>query len=117
MKSHAWLIAAGLLLAAVSILSAHPPDSLLLELDSAATALRVKAFHPVKNPANHFVVTIEVKVNGAQTVIQTYRVQGDRDRQPAVYELVGLEPGDKIEVTAVCNKSGKRKAGLTVPVK
>jgi hypothetical protein len=115
MKRHYLLIAIGLGLIASPFLAAHPADSLQMKMDSTGTILSVIVFHPVKNPANHFIVTIEVKVNGIQNVLQTYRGQYDKAVQEAVYKLISLKPLDKVEVTAVCSIAGKAKAVYNVP--
>ena len=98
-----------------SALYGHPADSLHVKMDSAGTILSVVVFHPVKNPANHFIVTIEVKVNGVQAVLQTYNGQIDKVVQEGVYKLINLKPLDKIEVTSVCSITGKKKAVYDVP--
>jgi len=117
MKGLIKLAVVGLFFLSASALFGHPPDSLQLNLDSTGTMLSVKVFHPVKNPANHFIVTIEVNVNGAQAVMQTYNGQFDKYVQEAVYKLINLKSLDQIEVTGVCSISGKKKAVLIVPEK
>lgn len=88
-----------------------PPDSLQINLDTTGTVLSVKVFHPVKNTANHFIKTIDVALNGNQIIQQDYDGQFDKEVQEAIYKLIDLKAGDKIEVTGICNIFGK-KSGL-----
>jgi hypothetical protein len=117
MKKHMLLIAVGLGLILSPFLAAHPPDSLRLELDSTGTLLTAKVFHHVKSSARHFIINIEVKVNGQESIRQTYAGQLTDDLQEGIYKLIQLKPEDKIEVTGVCSITGKKTAVLTVPKK
>lgn len=109
--------AIGLLFLSASALFGHPPDSLQLGLDSTGTLFSVKVFHPVKNPSHHFIITIDVKVNNALSVEQTFGGQLDQEIQEGIYKLINLKAGDKIEVTAVCSITGNKKAVYSVPQK
>ena len=117
MKAISKITAMTLFFLSAAALYGHPPDSLQLGLDSAGTVFSVKVFHPVKNPANHFIINIAVKVNGTEAVLQTYRGQFDKMVQEAVYMLINLKPLDKIEVTGVCSITGKKTAVFTAPEK
>jgi desulfoferrodoxin (superoxide reductase-like protein) len=115
MKHLTKLTMVGLFFLSASVLFGTPPDSLQLNLDSSGTMLSVKVFHPTRNTANHFIKTIDVTLNGNQIIQQNYDCQFNQEVQEAVYKLINLKAGDKIEVTGTCNIYGKKTGLYTVP--
>lgn len=92
----------------------HPPKAIDLKLGEAGM-LMVTITHQVKDPAKHYIDDVKVEVNGKKAVVQLFSVQTDKDTQTAVYLLHGLVKGDKIKVSADCNKGGELSKELLVP--
>ena len=92
--------------------SAHPADSIKLDLDSAGTILSIKVFHSSRDPGKHFIYKITITLNKEPIIQQTFKRQLDNAVQEAIYRIVDLKRKDKIEVTAVCNVAGKKSEVL-----
>mgnify|MGYP001078571214 CR=1 FL=1 len=91
---------------------AHPPSSLSIEI--TGSTLTVSALHRVGDPANHFISTIEVFVNGSRHIVQDFLLQHTADAQAALYYIPGLKPGDTVTVRADCNKGGDLKREIVI---
>ena len=113
-------IISGLILSLIfiaGIAEATPPDSIKIKLDSSST-LSVTVFHPVKkNPSDHHIKQVLVKLNGVEIIKQEFNSQTDIMRQDVKYTLIDAKPGDKIAVTAVCSLFGELTELLTLPSK
>lgn len=94
---------------------AHPPESVALNMDSTGTVLSIETLHPVKNPDNHYIKQIEVKIDGTRVITQSFPMQLTDRVQEAVYKIIGLKSGAVIEVISYCNIAGKKTARYTVP--
>jgi desulfoferrodoxin (superoxide reductase-like protein) len=106
MKKH--LVVLSALVFAVA-LQAHPPKDILFTFDLNQKSVKLDIVHPVKNPVDHFIYDIEVKINGKKAVTQIARAQTGEATQSVVYVIPELRAGDKIEVYAECNKIGALK--------
>jgi hypothetical protein len=93
-------------------LEAHSPEVVYLEFDFEDHILWVEVAHGVEKPLKHFVETIKVKLNGKEIITQTLHRQGTKEALRIVYRIIDAGVGDEIEVTAICNISGKRKGTL-----
>ena len=51
-------------------------------------------------------------MNGKEIITQTLHRQGTKEALRIVYRIIDAGVGDEIEVTAICNVSGKRKGTL-----
>jgi len=91
---------------------AHPPSSLSVAV--SGSTITVTAPHRVGNPANHFISTIEVFVNGSRQIVQEFSIQNTADAQAALYYIPGLKAGDTVTVRADCNKGGDLKKDVVV---
>ena len=91
----------------------HPPKSIELKLADGTLQIRIE--HAVKDASKHFIDEVTVQLNGKQVVKQEFSIQKDKDSQTAVYFLHGLVKGDKIKVSADCNKGGDLSKELSVP--
>lgn len=98
----------------VMTLSAHPPKKITLKFDNKTQELDVRIDHSVKNKNEHFVDNIMVKINGTEVQSNDYTKQ--KDMKADVYRIVleNVKAGDEIELTASCNKWGKKSKKLTV---
>jgi len=93
----------------------HPPDSLQIAFDSTGTVMSVTVFHPVKNPANHYIDDVIVKIDGKQVIVQSFPIQITNKLQEAIYKVIGLKTGAVVEMTAVCSITGRKTVKYTVP--
>ena len=86
----------------------HPPSEIQLAFDPAAKTLRVTVMHDTRKPEEHFIASIQVKVNGKEAVTQIYQRQTDGLKRAASYLLEDAKTGDEISVTGVCSVFGKK---------
>jgi desulfoferrodoxin (superoxide reductase-like protein) len=107
------IIILGLMLLAVPLL-AHPPKGVVLEYDSETSILSISVTHSVNNSSKHYVSKVTVELNGKEIIEQKFKRQTSGEIQEVVYKVIDAKEGDKIAVTAYCNISGKKKAGLEV---
>jgi hypothetical protein len=112
MRKH-FVVLSALVFAAA--LQAHPAKNIFFAFDLNQKTVKLDIVHPVKNPAEHYIYNIEVKVNGKKTITQTARAQTDGASQSVVYVIPELKAGDKVEVTTECNKVGTIKREAVVP--
>jgi len=96
---------------------AHPPDDMALSYNSSTNVLRVTITHGVPDNTTHFVVSVEVKVNGS--IDQTHPYTSQPDLNIFIYEYTVItNDGSTIQVTATCNIGGsitKTLGGTTIP--
>jgi len=69
----------------------------------------------VNNPDKHYIIKLTTKLNDNDIITQTFKMQDTKESTEVFYKLNNVKPGDKIEVTAQCNISGKSKKNLIVP--
>lgn len=93
---------------------AHPPSKVTLAYDAPTKKLNVTAVHKVKDVTTHFVITLEVSVNGKVVETKNYTVQTSKESLKTDLQLEGVAKGDKVEVKASCNKFGSKKGQLTI---
>jgi hypothetical protein len=109
---HRTAATAALVFFAATAAPAHPPSSLAVEV--TGSTLTVSAPHRVGDPANHFISTIEVFVNGSRQIVQEFSIQNTAEAQAALYYIPGLKAGDTVAVRADCNKGGDLKREVVV---
>lgn len=95
-------------------LMAHSPKSLELDYDADTGVLNISITHSVNDASKHYVNKVIVELNGKKIVEQKFRSQTDEEEQQVLYSIIDAKEGDKINVTAYCNISGKKKADLTI---
>jgi len=88
-----------------------------LSYNSSTNVLRVTITHGVPNNTTHFVVSVEVKVNGS--IDQTHPYTSQPDLNIFIYEYTVItNDGSTIQVTATCIIGGsitKTLGGTTIP--
>ncbi len=103
------------LLLALSLgLFAHPASNVSLNWDAKTSLLTVSFEHSVKNPGNHFINGVVIKVAGKEIISQSALMQENSTNGSYVYKLLGIKSGTVIEAVTVCNKIGKKSAKLTI---
>ncbi len=104
-----------LLAAAYSLAFAHAPGRVSAAWDDETRLLTVTFNHKVSNISDHYVYDLIVQHNGKQVIKHTLNRQESAEGGSFVYKLIGINKGDKITVTADCNKGGKKSATITIP--
>lgn len=104
----------GLIFLTVSPALSHPPGDIELEFDITEHELEIIVFHSVKDSSKHYVDRIVVKLNDEEVIEQKFRSQADSQVQRVEYLIIDARLGDKIEVVAGCNISGRKKAAIEV---
>ena len=108
------ILSSVVLAAFTAVLVAHPPTDIVMTPDVKAMTVKVEIVHQVKDPAEHYIYEIELKVNGKKAIRQDAKAQTSDKSQSVVYVIPGLKAGDKVEVYADCNKTGDLKKEFTV---
>ena len=92
----------------------NPPKKVVLSYDKESGNLAVSAIHSVKDVNDHFIITVEVKVNGENVISLDYKSQSSQESQDVKIEMPDLKPGDIAEVKATCNKFGSKSESITI---
>jgi len=108
------IIAAALLIFAATLLFAHPASNVVLDYNAKTMLLTVTFDHSVKNPAEHYIGTVTVKLGDKEAIKQSLTSQETSTGGSLVYKLPNLKAGNIIEVTTECNRMGKKSAKLTL---
>ncbi|MDM7925190.1 MAG: hypothetical protein QUS35_04140 [bacterium] len=90
----------------------HPASAVKLEYDSASRILKIIAAHETKKPAEHYIQSVVVRLNGKEIVRQVFASQEDVTALTVSYKVFDAKPGDTVEVTTVCNVFGKKKESI-----
>lgn len=96
-----------------SSVGAHPPSEVTLSYDETEKTLTVTITHTTKDPAGHYVKSVEIKKNGKSLGVHSYQSQLDTSTFSYTYK-VSASRGDLLEVIAVCNKFGSKTGTLRV---
>ena len=99
-------------LLSIQNVSAHPPSKLNLYYNEDDSQLIVNITHVVSN-SDHFIESVEVKINDEEFDTYTYNSQSDNSMISLLYDI-SANNGDVIEVKAICNQFGTLTKDLTV---
>lgn len=103
-----------LILLAGAAAFAHAPAKIVLSYDAETHMLSVEFMHKVRDPANHFIKTVSVNLNGTEIIVQTADMQETAEGGTYVYKIPQVKPGDTIEVVLECVKGGKMKKTMEI---
>jgi len=104
------------LLTLISALAlAHPAGAQNLRWDAKTNYLYVSYDHSVKNPADHFIQSVVIQVNGKTIITQLLTLQDTNQGGALVFKLPGMKKNDKIVMVSDCNKGGKKTSSIKVP--
>ncbi|MCG8701993.1 MAG: hypothetical protein MI922_28315 [Bacteroidales bacterium] len=95
-------------------LMAHAPKKVDLSFDAESSKLTVELPHKVKKVDSHFIESIKIEVNGEEFKVLEYEKQSSLEAHSVEVEIPSAKKGDKISVSAKCNKMGAKSATLTV---
>jgi len=70
--------------------------------------------HDVKNPREHFIKEVDVKLNGSPIITQKLTVQDTNNTETVAYVIPDAKIGDTITIKAECSISGKLEKSLKV---
>jgi len=113
MKLRKLVLVFSLLLFVMSAI-AHPPKKITLKFDFKTQELDANITHEVKDMNEHFIENITVTVNGNEVLSTDYKKQKDLKADVYRLKLENIKVGDLIELTASCNKWGKKSKSLTI---
>jgi len=94
--------------------AAHPPQKIELKFDIKTQELNAKIDHSVRDINEHFINKISIKINGTEVLSKDYENQKDLKSDVYHFTLENVKAGDEIELTASCNKWGKKSKKLIV---
>ncbi len=94
-------------LAIAAVAYAHPPSDIAITFDPASKVLNAVITHPVSNPENHFIIKVDVGLNGKEVIEHAISRQDNNSTQTVSYLLPDVKPGDTVSVEAYCSISGK----------
>jgi hypothetical protein len=86
----------------------HPPSEIQLVFDAASRTLHVTVMHDTRKPDEHFIETVQVRINDKEAVKQSFVKQTDGLKRAASYLLEDVKAGDLVSVTGICSVFGKK---------
>ena len=103
-----------IMLLGASILSAHPASDMNAEYNKETQILTVSFDHKVKDPGDHFIYDVEVKLNKKKIIEQEVSFQENDKGGSFIYKVIDAGVGDVFDITIGCNKWGKKKVKLVI---
>jgi desulfoferrodoxin (superoxide reductase-like protein) len=92
---------------------AHAPQTVDLDYDLAKQTLTVTINHWAVSTSTHFIENVEIKKNGKVVEKREYKSQPSAEEFSYTYSIPA-EPGDQLEVKAVCSVHGSKTSILKV---
>lgn len=107
------------LMFAAGIFYGHPASGFDISFDAKKSLLTVVMTHDlsgsmVKDTTKHFIKTVNITVNGVNTIVQNLQDQEKATGETVVYKL-RLKKGDKVNVMGICNIFGSSGKDFVVP--
>jgi len=99
----------------ISPVTAHQPSALNLTYNSSTSELSVTITHPVRDPADHFIDPVEVRLGDAILISAHYTSQPTAGTFTYLYTYPAIS-GDLLEVNATCNKGGSLNGTVLVSI-
>ncbi len=114
MKKFIVLLALCLVVFFSSTALAHPPSDIQLTYDPLTKILKAVIMHNVSNPTNHYIIKVDVGLNGKEIITQQISRQDNNTDQTVSYLIPDAKPQDKLSVEAYCSISGKLEKEITI---
>jgi hypothetical protein len=114
MNSRKLLITVIVMILGWQLIMAHPASDIEMNYDTENKVIKVTMTHVTKDQSEHFINKVVIQVNGKRRIEQTYPEQKDKQTQNALFLIIDLKSGDKIDITAHCNVFGKLKKSFTI---
>ncbi len=93
---------------------AHAASDLRASYKASSQTLELSFDHSVRDPQNHYIQSIEIRLNGTMIISQVASAQDTASGGEYIYKIPNLKKNDKIEITLICNKSGKKTASMVL---
>ena len=93
---------------------AHPPQKINLDYNMETKALVIKVDHGSSNVKEHYINDLKVYLNDSKIITQKTNSQIKSNYQLVQYKIPNATSGDKIKVTAGCNKFGSKVKTITI---
>lgn len=91
---------------------AHAASDLRASYKAATQTLELSFDHSVRNAQEHYIQSIEIRLNGTMIISQVATGQDTASGGEYIYKIPNLKKNDKIEITLICNKGGKKSASM-----
>ncbi|MDD5079582.1 MAG: hypothetical protein PHH68_04560 [Candidatus Omnitrophica bacterium] len=93
-----------MVLSIVSFAYPHSPYGITIAVN--AQTVNIKVYHPVSEPASHYIKKVVVRVNGAEVKTDEF-ISQTGNYQSLELEIPGLKKGDSLVITAYCSRYGE----------
>lgn len=93
---------------------AHSATSMSLDYNTMTEQLNVTITHSVPNQNTHYIISVEIKVNGSTVSTETYTSQPTVNTFKYQYSNITASNGDTILVIAECNQFGTISRSIIV---
>ncbi|MDD5356135.1 MAG: hypothetical protein PHY56_06345 [Candidatus Omnitrophica bacterium] len=100
-----------------SLAYAHPPRDIKITFDPATKMLTAVIMHDVANSLNHYIMKVDVGLNGKDIIEQSISRQDNNESQAVSYLIPDAKTGDILSVEGHCSISGVLKKEITVKSK
>jgi hypothetical protein len=94
---------------------AHPASDVTAKYSAANQTLTINFDHVVKDASDHYISGIEVRLAGKMIISQVASAQDNLKGGEFIYKIPNLRKGDILEITTICNKTGKKSVKMTLP--
>ncbi len=105
----------------VPFIFAHSPSDVKITYDSTKDSISVIVKHDIsttqaKDPAKHYVKSIDLKINGKTVKTNTFMKQDSLDKQTTTFDKLNLDKNkdNEIEIEAYCSISGEKNSSIVV---
>lgn len=114
MKRNILFLTACLFLMANTV-CAHPPTNIEIEYNPSDKTVLVIATHPVKDPQNHYIKTIDLVLNGKEIAAEKFHMQLNKITQRASFVIKDAKSGDALIADADCSLFGSLAKEIKIP--
>lgn len=94
--------------------AANPPNAIQARYDASRGELYVQVEHVVSDRTSHFIDSVTVSKNGTEVASESFDSQTSNRNQTLPPFKFPAAPGDKLTVTAKCNKWGEKSVTISV---
>lgn len=94
---------------------AHPASDVTAKYAATTKTLTINFDHVVKDATDHYINGVEVRLDGKMIISQIATAQDSQKGGEFMYKIPNLRKGSILEITTICNKTGKKSAKMTLP--
>lgn len=96
------------------VISAHPASKVEAKYNFENKLLTVDFTHSVKDNSKHFITEVKIVLNGKEIISQILNYQDDNVKGELIFKINDTKLGDKINISAKCNKGGTKTFELVL---